>query len=343
MALLLLEVALERRALTRLASQASSVPGLQTRLRRVMKPCWIPLLLLLLLLLQHEEQREKLRIVRTVLEQGGTFSGINRKVQLKPTKWSCRSSSSSKTDTPAAADADQPDAAAAAAGSGGESRGRSNSSTGGGSSGGAAEKPAGKEKGDKEKGDGDPVVSELLLILKYGGVLTHAGRSQSEELGRMFRMVMYPRYGPAGGGLLRLHSTYRHDMKIYSSDEGRVQMSAAAFIQGLLDLEGSSLTPILVSLVTKNASMLDAFGKGASDDIMATKNTLYQHLTWDPEKAVSMCSKLPLPLATPAATSPPPSPKPAPPAAAVGAGEGPFAADGELLIRLLARAASPFA
>lgn len=39
------------------------------------------------------------------------------------------------------------------------------------------------------------------------------------------------------------------------------QMSAAAFIKGLLDLEGSSLTPILVSLVTKNASMLDAFGK----------------------------------------------------------------------------------
>ena len=42
---------------------------------------------------------------------------------------------------------------------------------------------------------------------------------------------MYPRYGPAGGGLLRLHSTYRHDLKIYSSDEGRVQMSAAAFTQ----------------------------------------------------------------------------------------------------------------
>ena len=68
-------------------------------------------------------------------------------------------------------------------------------------------------------------------------------------------------YGPAGGGLLRLHSTYRHDLKIYSSDEGRVQMSAAAFTKGLLDLEGSSLTPILVSLVKKDASMLDAFGK----------------------------------------------------------------------------------
>jgi hypothetical protein len=69
------------------------------------------------------------------------------------------------------------------------------------------------------------------------------------------------RYGPGGGGLLRLHSTYRHDLKIYSSDEGRVQMSAAAFTKGLLDLEGSSLTPILVSLVKKDASMLDAFGK----------------------------------------------------------------------------------
>lgn len=40
-----------------------------------------------------------------------------------------------------------------------------------------------------------------------------------------------------------------------------LQVSAAAFTKGLLALEGSSLTPILVSLVTKDASMLDAFGK----------------------------------------------------------------------------------
>jgi hypothetical protein len=46
---------------------------------------------------------------------------------------------------------------------------------------------------------------------------------------------MYPG-GPAGEfgasqglGLLRLHSTFRHDLKIYASDEGRVQMTAAAF------------------------------------------------------------------------------------------------------------------
>ncbi|CAN6811833.1 unnamed protein product [Brassica oleracea] len=58
-----------------------------------------------------------------------------------------------------------------------------------------------------------------------------------------------------GTDLLRLHSTYRHDLKIYNSDEGRVQMYAAAFAKGLLDLEGQ-LTPILVSLVSKNSSMV---------------------------------------------------------------------------------------
>ena len=52
-------------------------------------------------------------------------------------------------------------------------------------------------------------------------------------------------------GLLRLHASYRHDLKIYSSDEGRVQMTAAAFAKGFLDLEGE-LTPILVGLVRRD-------------------------------------------------------------------------------------------
>lgn len=68
------------------------------------------------------------------------------------------------------------------------------------------------------------VLVEALLILKWGGVLTHAGRQQSEDLGRLYRMIMYP---SGGNGLLRLHSTYRHDLKIYSSDEGRVQVRLA--------------------------------------------------------------------------------------------------------------------
>eukprot|EP00951_Prasinocladus_malaysianus_P007345 scaffold52827_cov30-Prasinocladus_malaysianus.AAC.1 len=64
-----------------------------------------------------DEFREKLRIVKTILEQGGHFSGINRKAQLKPLKW---------------VDGDNP---------------------------------------------GDPPrCVEALLILKHGGVLTHAGK-----------------------------------------------------------------------------------------------------------------------------------------------------------------------
>ena len=73
----------------------------------------------------------------------------------------------------------------------------------------------------------------LLLILKWGGELTPAGKKQAEEFGRTFRCT-YPggegEYSSLpGSGFLRLHSTYRHDLKVYASDEGRVQMTAAAF------------------------------------------------------------------------------------------------------------------
>uniref|UniRef100_A0A453H3J4 Inositol hexakisphosphate and diphosphoinositol-pentakisphosphate kinase n=1 Tax=Aegilops tauschii subsp. strangulata TaxID=200361 RepID=A0A453H3J4_AEGTS len=161
------------------------------------------------------EHIEKLRQVKAVLEEGGHFSGIYRKVQLKPLKWI---------------------------------------------------------KVPEHNGDGEedrPI--EALMILKYGGVLTHAGRKQAEELGRFFRNNIYP---GEGTGLLRLHSTYRHDLKIYSSDEGRVQMSAAAFAKGLLDLEGQ-LTPILVSLVSKDSSMLDGL-EDASIEMDEAKARLHE-------------------------------------------------------------------
>ncbi|KAG1347522.1 inositol hexakisphosphate and diphosphoinositol-pentakisphosphate kinase VIP2 [Cocos nucifera] len=164
------------------------------------------------------EHAEKLRQVKAVLEEGGYFSGIYRKVQLKPLKW---------------------------------------------------------VKVPKSNGDGEeehPI--EALMVLKYGGVLTHAGRKQAEELGRYFRNNMYP---GEGTGLLRLHSTYRHDLKIYSSDEGRVQMSAAAFAKGLLDLEGQ-LTPILVSLVSKDSSMLDGL-EDASIEMDEAKARLHEIIT----------------------------------------------------------------
>ncbi|GMH42191.1 hypothetical protein BSKO_10110 [Bryopsis sp. KO-2023] len=196
----------------------------------------------------NTELREKLRLIVGVLEAGGHFSGINRKVQLKPLRWS--------------------------------------------------------------KDSNPPRVEEALLILKHGGVLTHAGRAQAETLGSHFRQVMYPSTAGSGtaggGGLLRLHSTYRHDLKIYSSDEGRVQTSAAAFTKGLLALEGNSLTPILASLVKKDTPMLDAFDKGASEDIQKSKVVLYEHITWNKDKhsaAYTPLTGTPLP-------SPPVSPMP---------------------------------
>ncbi|XP_052900965.1 inositol hexakisphosphate and diphosphoinositol-pentakisphosphate kinase isoform X2 [Anopheles moucheti] len=161
-----------------------------------------------------EEKQSKLEQLKSVLEMYGHFSGINRKVQMKY----------------------QPK---------GRPRGSSSDD--------------GKHDCSNFVFVSDaPKDPSLVLILKWGGELTPAGRIQAEELGRIFR-CMYPGGqsrqpgvgegpGAQGLGLLRLHSTFRHDLKIYASDEGRVQMTAAAFAKGLLALEGE-LTPILVQMV----------------------------------------------------------------------------------------------
>ena len=115
--------------------------------------------------------------VKAVLEMHGKFSGINRKVQIKPL---------------------------------------------------------------------DKTLKSFKLITKWGGELTKAGQVAASMLGKSYRDSIYPKEDE--GILLRLHSTYKHDMKIYASEEGRVQMTAAAFTQGLLSLEGA-LPPILASMV----------------------------------------------------------------------------------------------
>ncbi|KAF6132218.1 diphosphoinositol pentakisphosphate kinase 1 [Phyllostomus discolor] len=132
----------------------------------------------------------------------------------------------------------------------------------------------------------EALAPSLLLVLKWGGELTPDGRVQAEELGRAFR-CMYPGgqgdyAGFPGCGLLRLHSTFRHDLKIYASDEGRVQMTAAAFAKGLLALEGE-LTPILVQMV-KSANMnglLDSDGDSLSSCQHRVKAQLHHILQRD--------------------------------------------------------------
>ncbi|XP_074614886.1 inositol hexakisphosphate and diphosphoinositol-pentakisphosphate kinase 2-like isoform X2 [Acropora palmata] len=123
----------------------------------------------------------------------------------------------------------------------------------------------------------------LLLILKWGGELTTMGKEQALELGRAFRSIYPGGHGQysklSGCGLLRLHSTYRHDLKIYASDEGRVQMTAAAFAKGFLALEGE-LTPILVHLVRsdKNTTEMLDTSCDAAKTLGKVKHRLHEML-----------------------------------------------------------------
>jgi inositol-hexakisphosphate/diphosphoinositol-pentakisphosphate 1-kinase len=67
-------------------------------------------------------------------------------------------------------------------------------------------------------------VTEALFIFKFGGELTHAGLNQALSSGEAFRKRMYVEDATSAdgtGGLLRLHSTYRHDLQCLASDEGR--------------------------------------------------------------------------------------------------------------------------
>jgi len=123
-----------------------------------------------------EEKESKLEQLKNVLEMYGHFSGINRKVQMKyqpkgrPRGSSSDDSKSGRIPPYPSAPTNQSEANLAA---------------------------------------DQPVEPSLVLILKWGGELTPAGRIQAEELGRIFR-CMYPGgqgrsdySGTQGLGLLR--------------------------------------------------------------------------------------------------------------------------------------------
>eukprot|EP01138_Halocafeteria_seosinensis_P009466 gb/GECG01009674.1/.p1 GENE.gb/GECG01009674.1/~~gb/GECG01009674.1/.p1 ORF type:complete len:1580 (+),score=253.46 gb/GECG01009674.1/:1-4740(+) len=207
------------------------------------------------------ESMEKLQQVKAVLEKGGQFSGINRKVQIKPTKWAAFEGNDTvgspnemgSVDTQGCSpslnvDTSLPEQETVGMQSPVEPSRDPNETR-------IPPSADCLQRQSFHHNEWEEDVTEATLILKWGGVLTEKGREQAEALGRMFRGSMYP---GDSLGLLRLHSTYRHDLKIYSSDEGRVQMTAAAFAKGFLDLEGE-LTPILASLVRfdNTGQMLD--------------------------------------------------------------------------------------
>jgi hypothetical protein len=126
--------------------------------------------------------------------QGGHFSGINRKVQLKPLRWGLTqgqqqdpvptgpAGGADTSGAPQQAQEPQQEPAQQPQQPQQQQPQQPGQQPGEPPAQGQAQQPQGPQ----------PVLEEALLILKWGGVLTHAGRKQAEDLGRVFRLVMYP-------------------------------------------------------------------------------------------------------------------------------------------------------
>ena len=120
------------------------------------------------------------------------------------------------------------------------------------------------------------IIKEALFIIKWGGRITHSGIKQTKLLGNTFRTQLYYSNKLTGEDLLRLHSTFRHDLKCYSSEEGRSLKTGAAFLQGLLQLDGS-LIPIVTSMVRnddKVSKLLDV----SNSDIEGLRKNVKKNL-----------------------------------------------------------------
>ena len=127
-------------------------------------------------------------------------------------------------------------------------------------------------------------ITKALMIMKWGGHITHSGIEQAKILGQTFRCQFYPAgSNDKGEGLLRLHNTYRHDLKCYSSEEGRCLKSAAAFLQGLLQLEGN-LIQIIYSMVWKDEKinkLLDVDSNSIETNRTSLKNNLNEFCNYN--------------------------------------------------------------
>ena len=130
------------------------------------------------------------------------------------------------------------------------------------------------DKGDNEKAIYK--IEEALFIIKWGGRITHSGIKQTKLLGNTFRTQLYSSHKLTGEDLLRLHSTFQHDLKCYSSEEGRSLKTAAAFLQGLLQLDGS-LIPIVTSMV-RNDEKVSLLLDSSNSDIENLRKNVKKNL-----------------------------------------------------------------
>ena len=119
-------------------------------------------------------------------------------------------------------------------------------------------------------------VTQALLILKWGGSLTHAGLEQAYKLGNTFLYRLYPSGQENEDGLIRLHLTYRHDLKCYSADEGRCLKTSASFLKGLLKLDGP-IIPIISSMVRQDEDVNKLLDD--SESIHEFKGTIKEKLS----------------------------------------------------------------
>lgn len=86
---------------------------------------------------------------------------------------------------------------------------------------------------------------------------------------------------------MRLHSTFRHDLKIKTSDEGRVMKTAAAFAKGLLELEGD-LPPILVSLVHKEKGSMHMLDPSGNKEVKMELDECKENITANLQKDIDV-------------------------------------------------------